>query len=139
MKGAGGRRDRTLKGGLAAAVFVAFMCWPRGGASAAELTGRASIIDADTIEIHGQRIGFYGIGAPESPWPTTGSQGHKAPGRPKIAYNGRASNTLFHLVQRICDAAKIFHCPSNCCWYISQTLCFRTPRTVELRPPAVLG
>src|SRR5262249_14194848 len=27
----------------------------------AELTGRASIIDADTIEIRGQRIGFYGM------------------------------------------------------------------------------
>lgn len=30
------------------------------------LSGTASVIDGDTIEIHGQRIRFYGIDAPES-------------------------------------------------------------------------
>ncbi|WP_420480970.1 thermonuclease family protein [Bradyrhizobium japonicum] len=35
-------------------------------ASAGELTGRASIIDGDTLEIHGSRIRLWGIDAPES-------------------------------------------------------------------------
>ena len=32
----------------------------------ADITGRARIIDGDTIEIHGERIRFHGIDAPES-------------------------------------------------------------------------
>ena len=35
-------------------------------ANAQDLVGRASVIDGDTIEIHGQRIRLHGIDAPES-------------------------------------------------------------------------
>jgi endonuclease YncB( thermonuclease family) len=50
---------------------------PEVGASAIEdLRGRASVIDGDTIEIHGQRIRIWGIDAPEG-----GQLGIKA-GRP---------------------------------------------------------
>jgi endonuclease YncB( thermonuclease family) len=35
-------------------------------ANAAELVGRASVVDGDTIEIAGERIRFNGIDAPES-------------------------------------------------------------------------
>jgi endonuclease YncB( thermonuclease family) len=48
---------------VAALVALLALCAP---ACSAELTGRASVIDGDTIEIHGTRIRLFGIDAPEA-------------------------------------------------------------------------
>jgi endonuclease YncB( thermonuclease family) len=45
------------------AVVVTLLAGP---ASAETLTGQATVIDADTVEIHGERIRLLGIDAPES-------------------------------------------------------------------------
>ena len=50
--------------GVAAYVLVSSYSLEDGAAS--ELVGRASVIDGDTIEIHGQSIRLQGIDAPES-------------------------------------------------------------------------
>src|SRR5262249_53770827 len=39
------------------------------------ITGQASVIDGDTIEIHGKRIRLFGIDAPESSQTCTNSEG----------------------------------------------------------------
>jgi endonuclease YncB( thermonuclease family) len=45
-------------------IILALACaWQ---AAASDLTGRASVIDGDTIAIHGERIRLFGIDAPES-------------------------------------------------------------------------
>ena len=51
---------------------AALLCWSKA-ASAADLIGRASIIDGDTIEIHGLRVQLFGIDAPEAPQTCTAS------------------------------------------------------------------
>src|SRR5437867_8286882 len=37
-----------------------------GGARADDFAGQASVVDGDTLEIHGRRIRLWGIDAPES-------------------------------------------------------------------------
>jgi endonuclease YncB( thermonuclease family) len=48
------------------AVIGAFVALASPGALADDLTGQASIIDGDTLEIHGTRIRLWGMDAPES-------------------------------------------------------------------------
>ncbi|MDP9572384.1 UNVERIFIED_ORG: endonuclease YncB(thermonuclease family) [Agrobacterium larrymoorei] len=50
----------------AVAVCLLFFAATAATASSGEITGRASVIDGDTIEIAGTRIRFDGIDAPES-------------------------------------------------------------------------
>lgn len=49
-----------------AATLAAILCLAATAVSAEPLAGRASVIDGDTIEIHGIRIRLEGIDAPES-------------------------------------------------------------------------
>jgi endonuclease YncB( thermonuclease family) len=56
----------TRWGRLLAAMFAALIFAPASGAFADDMAGQASIIDGDTLEIHGTRIRLWGIDAPES-------------------------------------------------------------------------
>jgi endonuclease YncB( thermonuclease family) len=47
-------------------LFVGSLLAATIAASAQEIDGRATVVDGDTIEIHGERIRLSGIDAPES-------------------------------------------------------------------------
>jgi endonuclease YncB( thermonuclease family) len=50
----------------AIAVLAALILAPTSAAAADNLVGRASVVDGDTLEIHGTRIRLWGVDAPES-------------------------------------------------------------------------
>jgi endonuclease YncB( thermonuclease family) len=50
----------------AIAVLAALILAPASAAAADNLAGQASIIDGDTLEVHGTRIRLWGVDAPES-------------------------------------------------------------------------
>jgi len=52
--------------GVRATIALLGLCLTPSLANAQDLVGRASVIDGDTIEIHGHRIRLHGIDAPES-------------------------------------------------------------------------
>lgn len=73
-------------------------------ASAAELAGRASVVDGDTIEVRGERIRFHGIDAPESgQWCLDGSgKGYRCGQMAAFALADRIEiqNVRCHLLDR---------------------------------------
>jgi endonuclease YncB( thermonuclease family) len=56
----------TLRSFTLAQLIFAAVCVGALPASADNLSGQASVIDGDTLEIHGTRIRLWGIDAPES-------------------------------------------------------------------------
>jgi endonuclease YncB( thermonuclease family) len=50
----------------AIAVLAALILAPASATAADNLAGQASVVDGDTLEIHGTRIRLWGIDAPES-------------------------------------------------------------------------
>ena len=58
--------DRRLNLRLLAILLLAALPWGVSAADPGEITGVASVIDGDTIDIHGTRIRLHGIDAPES-------------------------------------------------------------------------
>lgn len=61
----GGHHRRSVPKALIAASFMLVIAGAFTGALANDYMGVASVIDADTIEVHGQRIRLYGVDAPE--------------------------------------------------------------------------
>ncbi|MBG0800472.1 thermonuclease family protein [Methylocystis sp. H4A] len=56
-------------------IIIAVVASTFSVAAFADIVGRASVVDADTIEIHGQRIRLHGIDAPEKGQPCFDASG----------------------------------------------------------------
>ena len=65
-----------------------------GAAVADELIGQASVIDGDTIEIHGARVRIFGIDAPESDQLCHDARSYQ------YRCGQKASNALFEFIDR---------------------------------------
>src|SRR3546814_20234836 len=63
ISGAGGY---FLPGALSPITMVTAETGDGGAARAVAIVGQASVIDGDTIEVHGERIRLHGIDAPRS-------------------------------------------------------------------------
>jgi len=59
------------------ALACATLTMLNGSAAAETIAGRASVVDADTIEVHGERIRILDIDAPESRQTCTATNGSK--------------------------------------------------------------
>ena len=84
-----------------ATVFLTFLASP---ASAETIAGRATVIDGDTLEIHGQRIRILDIDAPESRQNCTAQDGTKWRCG-QVAANTLADWLSSHAVS--CDTTKL--------------------------------
>lgn len=88
---------------LAAACAVLYACTAVSAGQA--VTGRASVIDGDTIEIYGERIRFNGIDAPESSQLCLDGKGKKyrcgaVSAKALAAFLSKSSPTTCHFVER---------------------------------------
>ncbi|MEH3109458.1 MAG: thermonuclease family protein [Agrobacterium cavarae] len=66
----------TIGRGVAAVFLLSSALLPSASPAGSEITGRASVIDGDTLDIQGARIRLHGIDAPES-WQTCESKAGK--------------------------------------------------------------
>lgn len=93
-----------VRNALLAAACVVSCAWPAASAGQV-LKGKASVVDGDTIEIHGERIRFNGVDAPEAAQVCLNGKGKKYRCGAKSAdalasYLSKSSPTACEFVER---------------------------------------